>query len=80
MSMYDRFAKDLSPGLFDSIYASLQAKAEREQSTIYATCRKRGKAGKAPADYRIGEAQNKFTAFCEGKLSLGEALDYAALA
>ena len=79
MSMYERFAKDLSPGLFDSVYASLQSKAEQEQRALYAACRKRGRAGKAPADYRVGESQNKFTAFCEGKLNLGDALGYAAL-
>lgn len=65
--MYDRFAKDASESLFNSIYADMYAAAEREQAAIYAA---RGKRG-----YHVGERQEALSAFCHGHLSIGDALD-----
>lgn len=65
--MYDRFARDLSESLFDSVYRDLYAAGSREQAAIW---RARGRRG-----YHVKEAQEALTGFCNGKLSLGDALD-----
>lgn len=69
MSMYNRFAEDLSTELFDSVYGDLFKLAERQQKAIHAT---KGKM-------YVGEHQEKLNAFCKGKLSLGDALDYVTV-
>lgn len=69
--MYDRFARDLSESLFASIYRDLYAAASREQAAIWRAHGRRG--------YHVGEAQEALTGFCNGKLSLGDALDSARL-
>jgi hypothetical protein len=66
--MYDRFARDLSDELFNSVYADMYALADKQQKSIYASQGKKG--------YYVGECQMTFKAFCENKLSLGEALDF----
>lgn len=65
--MYNRFASDLSESLFNDVYGSLYAAASREQAAIWRAHGRRG--------YHVGEAQEALTAFCRGKLSLGDALD-----
>lgn len=76
--MYSRYAKDLSGSLFDSVYSDLMALAARQQGAIWAgggkTNSQRRKA------YRIGEAQEMLNAFSHGTLSLGEAMDFIAMA
>ena len=68
MSMFNRFAKDISESLFNSVYSEMFKIAESEQKAIRAQYK-----GKK---YFIGEAQEKFTAFCKNSLSLGEALNF----
>ena len=75
MTLYTRFAKDISEELFNSVYSDLQAIATRQQSAIWHSIRNKAKAG-----YYVGEAQEAFTAFCKSKLSLGDALDFVKLA
>lgn len=67
--MYDRYQRDLSEALFNSVYSDLYQLAEIEQAAIW-------KAAKCKSDYRTGEALENLTAFCKGKLSLGQALDF----
>ena len=67
--MYNRYQHDLSDELFNSVYSDLYRLAESEQAAIW-------KAAKCKSDYRTGEALENLTAFCKGKLSLGQALDF----
>lgn len=70
MGMYNRFAKDLSENLFNSVYDDLFDLALRQQKSIYQNTGKRG--------FRMyaGECQEKLNAFCHGKLSFGDAVDF----
>ncbi|AKF12817.1 hypothetical protein PHIM7_272 [Sinorhizobium phage phiM7] len=68
--LYERFARDLSEELFNSVYDDLMALAESQQKSIYHAAK--GKRAKMYA----GECQEKLNAFCHGKLSLGDALDF----
>ena len=76
MALYDRYAKDLSEALFNSIYDDLYARAENEQRAIWRAAQ-RNSPRRQP--YYVGEAQDALNAFCKGKLSLGEAMDFLAL-
>ncbi|AGR47990.1 hypothetical protein SmphiM12_358 [Sinorhizobium phage phiM12] len=67
--LYERFARDLSEELFNSVYDDLMALAESQQKSIHAAKGKREKI-------HAGECQEKLNAFCHGKLSLGDALDF----
>lgn len=64
--LYERFARDLSEELFNSVYDDLMALAESQQKSIHA----------ANGKMYAGECQEKLNAFCHGKLSLGDALDF----
>lgn len=70
--MYNRFAKDLSKSLFDSVYGDLYALAERENKSIYTSTKKKKKR----QNVYHGESQEKLNDFCYNKLSLGAALDF----
>jgi len=67
--MYERFAKDLSADLFNSIWDDLFAMASRDNEARY-------KAAKRKKDYRHGEAQDALNDFCFGRASLGNTLDF----
>lgn len=67
--MYERYAKDLSEGLFNSVYSSLFEIADKEQQSIFASLKKRQKM-------YAGEAQEMLNAFCHGRLSLGDCLNF----
>jgi len=69
MTMYDRFAKDLSKELFDSVYSDMYDVAKASQVAAY-------NANPKKWDGRPTEAQEMFSDFCKGKVSLGEALDF----
>lgn len=69
--LYDRYAKDLSEDLFNSVYDDMYALAEAEQKSIYASQGKKG--------YFVGECQKTFNAFCMGIVSLGDALDFVKI-
>ena len=69
MSMYDRYARDLSEELFNSVYSELYDAASSEQAAIWRGAKRR-------RDYRIGEAQETLSGFCDGRLSFGDALDW----
>ncbi|NUM72738.1 hypothetical protein HUU40_00110 [candidate division KSB1 bacterium] len=62
MTMFNRFAVDLSEPLFNSVYGELYEFAERAQKGA-----KRG---------TITEEQETLNRFCKGKISLGEALNF----
>ena len=68
MGLYNRFAKELSESLFNSVYTEMYKIAESEQKAIYQNNKRK--------NYHVGEAQENFSAFCKGKLSLGDALDF----
>ena len=70
--MYNRFAKDLSESLFNSVYDDLYALAERENKNIYASTKKKKKR----QNVYHGNAQETLNAFCFNKLSLGDALNF----
>ena len=70
--MYNRFAKDLSESLFNSVYDDLYALAERENKSIYASSKKKKKR----RNVYHGNAQDMLNDFCFNKLSLGDALDF----
>lgn len=71
MSMFQRFAKDCSENLFNSVYDSLFELATKQQKQIWQAEGKRG--------YYVGEAQENLNAFCHNKLSLGDALNFVNL-
>lgn len=71
MSMYERFAKDVSDELFDSVYSDLYALA-----LALADNKARYEAAKRKRDYRPGETQYVLNDFCHNRLSLGDALDH----
>lgn len=62
MSMFTRFAADLSEPLFNSVYGEMYAIADKAQKSAI-----RGS---------ITEEQQTFSDFCNGKLSLGDALKF----
>ncbi len=69
MSMYERFAKDVSDELFDSVYSDLYAFAMADNKARY-------EAVKRKRDYRPGETQYVLNDFCHNRISLGAALDH----
>ena len=71
--MYNRYAKDLSEELFNSVYADLYAIAERENKSLYNASKRKNKKVSV---YCPGNVQDNLNAFCKNKLSLGEALDF----
>ena len=71
--MYNRYAKDLSEELFNSVYADLYAIAKRENKSLYNASKRKGKKVNV---YRPDNAQEKLNEFCNGNLSLGDALDF----
>lgn len=62
MTMFNRFANDLSEPLFNSVYGEMYAIAEKAQKSAV-----RGS---------VTEEQQTFSDFCNGKLSLGDALNF----
>lgn len=72
MSMFDRFAKDASESLFNSIYGEMYEMADRDNAARYA-------AAKRKRDYRPGEHQDALNDFCHGRMSIGHALEYVRL-
>ena len=67
MSMYERFADDISIDLFNSVYDDLYAMASRDNAARYAACKRK-------RDYRPGEAQDMFNAFAAGARRLAKRL------
>ena len=74
MSMYEKFADDVSESLFKSIYSDMFALAVEQQKAIYEGSKKKRKG--VPINYHAGEHQENLNAWCKNKLSLGDALDY----
>ena len=74
MSMYNRFASDVSDDLFDSVYSDLYCLAEKQQKEIYIKESNNGK--KKRFVLYAGEHQETLNKWCRNKLSLGDALDY----
>lgn len=72
MSMYDRFSKDCSDEIFNSIYSDFYDMAIRDNKARY-------EAVKRKKDYRPGEHTCAFNDFCHGRMSIGDALDYIRL-
>jgi len=70
--MFERFAKDLSESLFNSIYDEMFKLAEAQQKSIYAAT----KSAKKKTGYYVGECQTMLSDFCKNKVSLGDALNY----
>jgi hypothetical protein len=68
--LYDRYARDLSQSLFDSVYVDMYRIAERCQ--INANRNTVSKGWKCV----VTEEQETFNKFCHNKLSLGDALDF----
>jgi len=71
--MYNRYASELSEELFNSVYADLYAIAERENKSLYNASKRKNKKFNV---YCQGNAQDNLNAFCNNKLSLGDALDF----
>ena len=73
MGIYNRFAKDCSESLFNSIYTDLYSLAARDNAARYA-------GAKRKKDYRPGEHQEILNDFCFSRMSVGHALDYIKMA
>jgi len=71
--MYNRFCEDVSDDLFDSVYNDLYSLAEEQQKSIWKSANTK-KRNRLP--YYVGEHQDMLNAWCMGKASLGECLDY----
>lgn len=76
-TLYTRYSSDVSEELFDSIYADLFSMATKEQKAIWDGIAAKHKSHKKRMQhYRIGESQLMLNEWCEGKASLGDALDF----
>lgn len=76
MSMHDRYAKDLSSDLFESVYDDLFMIATEEQKAIHQSCTTIRKGKAVTKNYHVGEAQEMLNSFTFGKTSLGDALTF----
>lgn len=74
--MYNRYAKDISESLFNSVYSELYTMAEKQNKSLFAASKRKHKKTNV---YHVGDAQETLNAFCNNKLSLGDALDYIAI-
>lgn len=72
MSMYNRFAKDASESLFNSIYNDLYEMALRDNRARYDSVKRK-------KDYRPSEHQCALNDFCHNRMSIGDALEYLRL-
>ncbi len=73
MSMYERFANDLSEDLFNSVYTDLYNMAMKSNRAAYEA------AKKSKIKYSPSETQGILNGFCKGMISLGDAMDYIKL-
>lgn len=70
--MKERYAKDCSESLFNSIYSSLYAMADKQNKQSYASA-------KCKRDYRPGEHQDALNDFCNGRMTVMDALEYCRI-
>lgn len=73
MGMYNRYCKDVSEELFDSVYDDLYMLAEKQQKAIWEASKAKKRNG---LPYYAGEHQEMLNQWCMGEASLGECLDY----
>jgi hypothetical protein len=72
IEMTDRYAKDCSESLFNSIYESLYSMASRQNEAAYI-------AAKRKKDYRPGGHQDALNDFCHGRMTVASALEYCRI-